>query len=105
MMIRYRVRPLFGIPVTWLTEITQVNEPHSFVDEQRVGPYRLWHHEHTFRQTGEQQVEIGDRIHYVLPFGVFGSAVHALFVRAELEKIFAYREKVIARIFPEIPPT
>jgi ligand-binding SRPBCC domain-containing protein len=101
MMIQYRVRPLFGIPVTWLTEITQVDAPHSFVDEQRVGPYRLWHHEHTFRQMGERQVEIGDKVHYAMPFGVFGSAAHALFVRGELEKIFAYREKVVTQIFSE----
>ncbi|MEI8340502.1 MAG: SRPBCC family protein [Verrucomicrobiota bacterium] len=98
MMIEYRVRPLLGIPATWLTEITHVDAPGSFVDEQRVGPYRLWHHEHTFRQIDEQRVEIGDKVHYALPFGVIGSAVHALFVRGELEKIFAYREKVVAQI-------
>ena len=49
LMIEYKVSPLFGIPVSWLTEIVHVDKPHHFVDEQRVGPYRLWHHEHFFR--------------------------------------------------------
>jgi ligand-binding SRPBCC domain-containing protein len=102
MMIEYRVRPLFGIPADWLTEITHVNAPNSFVDEQRIGPYRLWHHEHTFRQIEGGCVEIGDRVHYALPFGVLGAVARALFVRRELEKIFAYREQVVYRIFADV---
>ncbi len=99
LMIAYRVRPLLGIPVNWLTEITHVDAPHRFVDEQRVGPYRIWHHEHFFKALNGGRVEIRDVVHYVLPFGWLGDFAQPLIVRRELEKIFAYREKAVAEIF------
>jgi ligand-binding SRPBCC domain-containing protein len=99
MMIEYRVRPMFGIPVTWLTEITQVCEPYYFVDEQRVGPYRIWHHEHTFRQVDDEHTEIGDKVHYVLPFGPLGEVAHPLLVKRQLRRIFDYREKAVTNFF------
>lgn len=99
MMIEYRVRPLFGIPVTWLTEITHVEELKSFVDEQRVGPYRVWHHEHRFTQTADGWVDIEDLVHYVLPFGVFGALAHPIVVAPQLKEIFEFREKAVSEIF------
>ena len=100
LMIEYRVRPLFGIPVTWLTEITHVSEPNYFVDEQRVGPYRVWHHEHSFNPLGDGRVEIHDRVHYVLPFSPISEIVHPFLVKPQLEKIFAFREKAVRERFP-----
>lgn len=99
MMIEYRVRPLLGIPVTWLTEITHVKELSSFVDEQRVGPYRIWHHEHRFQQYDAEHVEIVDLIHYVLPFGLLGALVHPFLVAPQLKEIFSFREKKVAEVF------
>lgn len=99
LMIEYRVRPLFGIPVTWLTEITQAEPPVRFVDEQRVGPYRIWHHEHGFRDLGDGRVELHDLVHYQLPAGPLGGLIHPWFVRPQLRRIFSHREKVVAELF------
>lgn len=99
LMIEYRVRPLLGLPMRWLTEITHVQEPAYFVDEQRAGPYRLWHHEHFFTELPGGKVEIRDRVHYQLPFTPLSEFVHPLLVAPELEKIFSYREKVVAERF------
>lgn len=99
MMIEYRVRPLLGIPARWLTEITHVEPGKFFVDEQRIGPYKIWHHEHHFRPRGADQTEIYDRVTYVLPFGPFGNLVHPFLVKPQLSKIFAYREKVVREMF------
>jgi ligand-binding SRPBCC domain-containing protein len=105
MMIEYRVRPLLGIPARWLTEITHVEPGKFFVDEQRIGPYRIWHHEHHFRALGEGRVEIRDRVTYVLPFGVLGEFVHPFLVRPQLAQIFAFREKAVRDLFGCDAPT
>jgi ligand-binding SRPBCC domain-containing protein len=99
MMIEYRVRPLLGIPMTWLTEITQVEPQRHFVDEQRVGPYAIWHHEHFFTALDGGRTEIRDVVHYVLPFGWLGNMVHPFLVTPELRKIFAFRERAVTEIF------
>ena len=99
LMITYRVRPLFGVPVTWLTEITHVEPPHRFVDEQRVGPYAIWHHEHFFTALEGGRTEIRDLVHYVLPFGWLGNLAHPLLVAPQLERIFAFRQKAVADLF------
>lgn len=96
MIVTYRIRPLLGIPITWVTEITQVTAPCFFVDEQRFGTYRFWHHQHHFRAVPEG-VECEDIVHYTLPFGWVGRLAHALFVRRRLERIFDFREEVLAR--------
>jgi len=96
MIVTYRVRPLFGVPVTWVTEITHVEEPHRFVDEQRFGPYRFWHHQHLFREI-EGGVEARDLVHYALPPG--GGAVARMLVAPRLREIFAYRREVLERTF------
>ncbi len=100
LMIEYRVRPLLGIPLKWLTEITQVREGEYFVDEQRRGPYALWHHEHWFHPQPDGRVEIEDRVTYAPPLGLLGTLVHPWLVRPRLDRIFAHREKVMAELFP-----
>lgn len=98
MIISYRVRPFGGIPVSWVTEITHVREPHYFVDEQRFGPYRLWHHKHFFQETPEGLL-CRDLVHYVLPAGVAGRFMHPFLVRPRLEQIFTYRRKILLELF------
>jgi ligand-binding SRPBCC domain-containing protein len=100
MIITYRIRPVLGIPVTWVTEITHVNEPSLFVDEQRLGPYSFWHHKHLFR-TIDDGVEMEDVVDYAMPLGVLGSIPHALLIRKKLEGIFDYRERVLKDRFGE----
>ncbi len=92
LMIRYTVSPLFGIRMSWLTEITQVQAPHAFIDEQRVGPYRLWHHEHFFRALDAEHTEVRDCVHYVPPFGFLGAIANRLIIRRQLARIFDFRE-------------
>ena len=101
LMIEYRVTPLLGLPLAWLTEITHVSAGEYFVDEQRAGPYALWHHAHWFRDIGRGRVEVEDRITYRLPFQPFGDIMHPLVVKPQLEKIFAFRTKAMAGLFPE----
>ncbi|RYE02195.1 MAG: hypothetical protein EOP50_00605 [Sphingobacteriales bacterium] len=96
-VITYKVRPLLGIPLFWMTEITHVQKPHFFVDEQRKGPYALWHHEHHFREV-EGGVEMTDIIHYALPFGPLGSLGLPL-VKKQLNELFAYRREKITQLW------
>lgn len=97
-LIEYTVKPLLGIPLYWMTEITHVEEQKYFVDEQRFGPYSLWHHQHHFKETGSG-VEMTDIVHYKIPYWFIGDIAHALFVRKKLENIFNYRYKVVEEIF------
>jgi ligand-binding SRPBCC domain-containing protein len=97
-MIQYVVKPLLGIPMQWLTEITHVQEGKYFVDEQRVGPYKLWHHEH-FIMPHAKGVEMVDIIHYQLPLGLLGDAMNKLVVEKKLKHIFDYRYNRIEEIF------
>ncbi len=99
MIIEYRVRPLLRIPARWLTEITHVESGRFFVDEQRIGPYRIWHHEHHFQPLDGERIEMRDRVTYVLPFGPLGDLVHPFLVKPQLTKIFAYREKAVNELF------
>ncbi len=101
-LIDYTVR-VSGIPVRWTTLITEFDPPHKFVDVQLKGPYQFWHHTHTFKQIGEETL-IDDEIKYMLPFGFLGDIVHALSVRGQLEKIFNYRYKIIAKHFAADEP-
>jgi ligand-binding SRPBCC domain-containing protein len=100
LMIRYRVRPLMGIPLIWVTEITHARGPYYFCDEQRVGPYRLWHHEHFFEELPGGMVRVRDLIHYALPFSPPSEIVHPLLVAPQLRRIFAYRRQKLAALFP-----
>jgi ligand-binding SRPBCC domain-containing protein len=97
-IIRYRIRILPGINVSWVTEITHVREPYFFVDEQRSGPYAFWHHQHRFKEV-PGGVEMSDEIHYAVPFGLLGNVVHRLFVGGKLKTIFDYRRVVLEKRF------
>ncbi len=97
-VITYKIKPVFGIEIFWMTEITHVETGKYFVDEQRVGPYSLWHHQHHFKEIGGG-VEMTDIIHYKNPFGPLGLCVNSLFVRKKLEGIFKYRRKKIEERF------
>jgi ligand-binding SRPBCC domain-containing protein len=98
MIITYKVRPLLRLSMTWVTEITYVQEGRYFVDEQRIGPYRLWHHQHHFIKTDEG-IKMRDRVDYALPAGMLGRLIHYLFVKKKLEKIFKYRKTRIDELF------
>ena len=98
LVISYTVSPLFGIPMNWVTEITHVRDLHYFVDEQRIGPYRMWHHEHHFKEV-EGGVEMTDIVSYVLPFGLVGKAVHPFIVKNKLNEIFEHRFKAVEQLF------
>ncbi|MDX1903538.1 MAG: SRPBCC family protein [Thermonemataceae bacterium] len=100
MIIAYKVRPLLNIPMSWVTEITHVKEPLYFVDEQRFGPYSLWHHQHHFREVAEG-VEMTDLVSYKVPFGWIGDLANSLFVRKRLEQIFDYRYEILEKYFPK----
>jgi ligand-binding SRPBCC domain-containing protein len=95
-MIVYKISPFKGIKFTWLTEITHVNEPHFFVDEQRYGPYKLWHHEHHFKEV-DGGIEMMDIVYYQLPLGAFGNLFHGLLIQPKLQKIFDFRKKALSK--------
>lgn len=99
MIIQYKVRPLFNIPLHWVTEITHVEHLKFFVDEQRVGPYRIWHHEHHLRQV-PNGVLMTDMVTYQPPMGFLGSIANTLFIKRQLNGIFEYRRKTLNRLFP-----
>jgi ligand-binding SRPBCC domain-containing protein len=97
-VMTYRVKPLLGIPLFWMTEITHVEPGRFFVDEQRFGPYSLWHHQHHFREiTGG--VEMTDLVHYKLPLGFLGDIANSLFVRRQLDGIFRFRVQKVEELF------
>jgi ligand-binding SRPBCC domain-containing protein len=97
-IITYTVRPLFGLKIEWVTEITHVRPPHFFVDEQRFGPYRFWHHKHILT-SAEGGVEVEDVVHYKLPGAGFLEWLHPLIVAPQLKTIFDYREQVLKERF------
>lgn len=97
-IFQYRLRPLLGLPVTWVTEITHVVAPELFVDEQRYGPYAMWHHQHHFKAT-ERGTEVEDIVHYVMPLGPLGRLIRRLSVAASLEQVFDYRARVLEERF------
>jgi ligand-binding SRPBCC domain-containing protein len=96
-VLTYMVKPLLGIPFSWMTEIRHVEERRFFVDEQRKGPYRLWHHQHHFKPI-DGGVEMIDLVHYRLPFGLIGELAHFA-VKKKLHRIFDYRYKKINELF------
>lgn len=97
-LIEYTVKPLFGIPVYWMTEITHVKEPYYFVDEQRYGPYALWHHQHHFKEI-DGGVEMTDIVTYKIPFWFLGDIANALVVKKKLQQIFDFRKEVVEKRF------
>ncbi|MCF8237258.1 MAG: SRPBCC family protein [Saprospiraceae bacterium] len=97
MMIVYTVSPLLGINMTWATEITHIRPGVHFIDEQRIGPYAMWHHEHWFEPI-EGGVRMKDLLHYAIPFGPLGAIANALIVDKKVEGIFQHRTKVIEQL-------
>ncbi len=98
LIISYTLRPLFGIKTLWLTEIKHLKEQEYFVDEQRAGPYKLWHHLHKLTPF-EDHVLMSDVVTYQPPYGVFGSLVNTFFIRKRLSHIFEYRRDTLERKF------
>lgn len=98
LVIKYVVRPLAGIPLKWVSQISSVNAPYMFVDEQLKGPYAYWHHEHTFEEKGGK-VLMKDKVTYAISFGWLGKLANKLLVRKKLEQIFDYRTDRILEIF------
>ena len=97
-IITYRVKLAPAIRLSWVTEIKCVDEGRSFVDEQRFGPYKFWHHRHEFEPVPDG-VLMRDIVHYALPFGPLGTLAHRLFVRRKLEWIFGFRKRILASRF------
>lgn len=102
MIVTYNVQPVPLLRSRWVTEITHVEPLRYFVDEQRFGPYRFWHHQHHFTSI-PSGVLMEDAVHYMLPFDPFSRPLHALFVRRQLQRIFAYRTDALRRMFPSHP--
>lgn len=98
MIITYKVTPLLGIKMNWMTEITHVKENEYFVDEQRSGPYKLWHHQHHFKEI-KGGVLMTDMLNYALPYGILGRLANELLVENQIKNIFAYREKAVNQLF------
>jgi ligand-binding SRPBCC domain-containing protein len=97
-VITYKVKPVLGIPLFWMTEITHVRAKQYFVDEQRFGPYSLWHHQHHFRAI-EGGVEMTDLIHYKVPGWLLGDIADKLFISKQLDNIFKYRYRKVEELF------
>ena len=98
MIISYTVKPLFGLKMLWVTEITQVREQQFFIDEQRVGPYAMWHHQHHIEAVAGG-VLMTDIISYRPPFGIIGALANTLFIRRQLTEIFEFRKKALEQRF------
>lgn len=97
-VIEYKVSPVLAIPLYWMTEITHVADKKYFVDEQRYGPYRMWHHQHHFKEI-DGGVEMTDIVHYKLSFWFLGDLAQSLFVKKQLQQIFEYRFKKVEELF------
>ena len=97
-IIEYKVSPLAGIKLHWVTEITHVQDKEYFVDEQRFGPYAFWHHKHFLKETKEG-VMMYDEVHYKAPMGILGRMANALFIERQLKQIFDYRFGKIEELF------
>jgi ligand-binding SRPBCC domain-containing protein len=99
-IIQYIVTPVFGIPMKWVTEITHVQDKRYFVDEQRFGPYALWHHKHFLKEI-PGGVEMEDIVDYKVPMGILGQIVHPFLVAPKLKEIFDFRTKKLIELFGE----
>ncbi|MGF7138915.1 SRPBCC family protein [Roseimarinus sediminis] len=97
-IITYKIGILPFVKSNWVTEITRVRENEIFIDEQRFGPYRMWHHEHWFTADGDGTMMF-DKVSYKIPFGWLGQLVHALFIKRKLRQIFTFRHHTLRRLF------
>jgi len=101
MIITYKVSPIFGIKMNWMTEITHVKEGEYFVDEQRFGPYALWHHQHHFK-TINGGVLMSDILNYAIPYGIIGRLANTVLVAEQVKKVFEFREKAVVGLFGRV---
>jgi ligand-binding SRPBCC domain-containing protein len=101
-LIEYRVQFMPGLHSQWLTEIAHVREGRYFVDEQRIGPYRFWYHEHLFDPV-DGGVRMTDHVTYVVPYGILGDLLNRIWIRRRLEGIFDFRSARIDELFGRIP--
>lgn len=97
-IIEYYVSPVFGLKMHWVTEITHVVEHQYFVDEQRFGPYSIWHHKHFLKEV-DDGIEMTDVLHYKAPFGILGKIANALFIKNKINEIFQFRHQKLETIF------
>lgn len=97
-IIEYKVKPALGVSLYWMTEITHVQDRRYFVDEQRYGPYSMWHHQHHFRPIAGG-VEMTDIVHYKIPFWILGDLANRLFVKKKLQEIFEFRCRQVEDLF------
>ncbi len=100
MLIQYDIRPLLGIKMRWVTEITHIREGAYFIDEQRFGPYAFWHHQHHF-EAREGGTLMRDILHYKVPYGIIGTLADTLLVDGKIEEIFAFRVKAVNKMLQE----
>ena len=100
-IIQYKFTPVLGITLKWVTEITHVKQNEYFVDEQRFGPYSLWHHKHFIKEI-DGGIEMEDIVDYKIPFGFLGQIAHSLFIEKKLRQIFNYREKKLVKLFGKL---
>lgn len=98
LIITYKVSPLFGIKLDWVTEITHVKEKEYFVDEQRFGPFAFWHHQHHF-QSIEGGVLMNDILHYGIGWGIIGKVANGVMVNNKINEIFNFRYKKVEALF------
>ena len=101
MIITYKVSPISGIKLNWMTEITQVAEMQYFIDEQRFGPYQFWHHQHHFKAI-DGGVQMDDILTYGLPLGILGQAANSLFVANKVQEIFTFRTQKVNELFGKL---
>lgn len=101
MIITYKVMPLLNVPVNWVTEITHVREPWFFVDNQKSGPFKYWHHQHIFEEV-EGGTQMTDIVNYAVPFGFLGRAVEHMIIRHRVGGIFDYRYKKLEELFGKL---
>ncbi|HSG32200.1 MAG TPA: SRPBCC family protein [Thermodesulfobacteriota bacterium] len=103
MIIEYDVTPLAGIKQTWVTEITQVDYLNYFIDEQRFGPYKFWHHQHKFKKLSDNTTQAIDIVNYSLPLDPVSRIINNLFISKQLNRIFEFRKQVLEKMFGSIP--
>lgn len=98
-IIVYTVSPVMNVPMKWVTEITHVQEPFYFVDEQRQGPYKLWHHQHHFKSIDANTTLMTDILHYSIPAGILGRLMNSIMISRKVDSIFTYRTEKLKQLF------
>ncbi len=98
-IISYSINPFKFYNIKWVTEITTIKKNDFFIDEQRFGPYKMWHHEHHFIKNNDNTTTIYDKVIYKLPYGIIGKLSHKLFIKKRLLEIFNFRKKTIKKLY------